>query len=244
MRQNLNGPWVDGPTELIQHAVDHLDAGGDFDRRIAMVSIDNAVELAIKTYLGLPERIRGSKGPSRKEFAECSESFPLLLDLLQKYSSDRIVDFSLEDIEWYHRIRNQLYHSGNGITVELSKVETYLELGIILFKNLFGTNPSITKGYVLNSKIGQFLQLWNAFEDELRGKLPPKQGPAYYQRMDYLYSLNREAGESWKSLVMFRSELVFGLSEIGSKEIEANIAELKRLSEMVKKLPNDDSTST
>ncbi len=39
----MNGPWTDGPRELIQHAVDHLALGGDFDRRVAMVSIDNAV---------------------------------------------------------------------------------------------------------------------------------------------------------------------------------------------------------
>ena len=55
-------PWTDGPRELIQHAVDHLALGGDFDRRIAMISVDNAVELTIKTYLGLPERARGDKG--------------------------------------------------------------------------------------------------------------------------------------------------------------------------------------
>ena len=61
----MPGPWTDGPRELIQHAVDHLSLGGDFDRRIAMLNADNAVELIIKTYLGLPERTRGFKGPGQ-----------------------------------------------------------------------------------------------------------------------------------------------------------------------------------
>jgi len=52
----METPWVDGPRELLQHAVDHLSLGGDFDRRIAMVSIDNSVELTVKTFLGLPKR--------------------------------------------------------------------------------------------------------------------------------------------------------------------------------------------
>ena len=92
----LKGPWVDGPKELIQHGVDHLDLGGDFDRRIAMVSVDNAVELTIKTYLGLPERTRGSKGPGRKELEQAGESFPALLDLLETYASHLITGLSLE----------------------------------------------------------------------------------------------------------------------------------------------------
>ena len=83
----MTNPWTDGPRELIQHAVDHVALGGDFDRRIAMISIDNAVELMIKTYLGLPERTRGFKGPGRKELETASESFPGLLDLLQNYAA-------------------------------------------------------------------------------------------------------------------------------------------------------------
>jgi hypothetical protein len=82
----MNGPWAQGPKELIQHAVDHLAIGGDFDRRIAMISIDNAVELMLKTYLELPKRSRGTDGPSRKEMETSFNSFPSLLDLIEKYA--------------------------------------------------------------------------------------------------------------------------------------------------------------
>ena len=47
----------------------------DVNRRLAMISIDNAVELMIKTYLGLPKRITGL-GISRKDFQDISESSP------------------------------------------------------------------------------------------------------------------------------------------------------------------------
>ena len=82
-------PWTEGPSELLQHAADHLALGSDFDRRMAMISIDNAVELAVKTYLQLPKRVRGTDGPSRKEFEEKSRSFPDLLDLLENFGETK-----------------------------------------------------------------------------------------------------------------------------------------------------------
>jgi hypothetical protein len=69
-------PWTSGPRELLDHAIGHLHNRGPFDYRIAMISIDNAVELAIKTYLGLPKRVRGLDGPSRQRLQDAGTSFP------------------------------------------------------------------------------------------------------------------------------------------------------------------------
>jgi len=82
-----------------------------------MISIDNAVELMIKTYLGLPKRITGLSIP-RKEYNDIAESFPALLDGLEKHAPDKLDGIDLGTIEWYHRLRNELYHQGNGLTVE------------------------------------------------------------------------------------------------------------------------------
>ncbi|SFN90801.1 hypothetical protein SAMN05660284_02499 [Formivibrio citricus] len=82
-----------------------------------MISIDNAVELMIKTYLGLPKRITGLV-ITRKEFAELSEGFPSLIDGLEQHAPDKLDGIDLGTIEWYHRLRNELYHQGNGLTVE------------------------------------------------------------------------------------------------------------------------------
>jgi len=176
----MNGPWTDGPRELLQHAADHLALGEDFDRRIAMISVDNAVELAIKTYLGLPERARRTKGPGRKELEAASESFPALLDLLDRFAADKLSGVGLGDIEWYHRLRNQLYHSGNGITVERARAEAYFQIAGALFENLFGHAPDLNDKTSVRTKTGEFLQLWTRFDHLLRQQLPPKDGLAYY----------------------------------------------------------------
>ena len=234
----MASPWTDGPRELLQHAVDHLAQGGDFDRRIAMVSIDNAVGLSVKTYLGIPKRARTGTGPIRKELEDASESFPALLDLLEKYASDRLVGVSLDDIEWYHRIRNQLYHSGNGITVEKSKVETYLELASSLFQSLFDCSPELSNAGVVRTKTGEFLDLWVQFERILRRRLPEKRGPAYYWKRDFLKQVTPEAEVFYSTVAQFRNELVHGLREPSVDELHENMERLSKLLRIMKDMPN------
>ncbi len=130
-------PWASGPRELLHHALEHIEQGSSFDNRIAFISIDNAVELIVKTYLGLPKRIRKTDGPPRKRLQEASHSFPDLLDLIEEYGAEKLEGIDLGDIEWYHRLRNTLYHEGNGVTVDPEKVDSYFQIARILFRNLF-----------------------------------------------------------------------------------------------------------
>ena len=155
-------PWVTGPAEILEHGLSLLKTDSDRNRRLAMIAIDNSVELAIKTFLGLPKRINGLS-ITRKEYAEISESFPRLLDALEKYCEDKIEGIDLGEIEWYHRIRNQLYHQGNGLTVEREKVTIYSELAKLLFKNLFDTKVEFS---TINEHeiIGEFLSEWAKLE--------------------------------------------------------------------------------
>jgi hypothetical protein len=160
-------PWASGPAEILRHGFELLKKDTDTNRRLAMISIDNAIELTIKTYLGLPKRVT-SLQITRSEYEEFAESFPKLLDALQKYASAKLGGINLGEIEWYHRLRNQLYHQGNGLTVERDKVEVYAELANVLFTNLFGfrlIEPEEHKAVLL----GMFMQAWVNFEKILSG---------------------------------------------------------------------------
>ena len=64
----MNSPWTDGPKELIQHAIDHLSLGSDFDKRIAMISIDNSVELILKPIIAVKENKTCLKDKMPDEF--------------------------------------------------------------------------------------------------------------------------------------------------------------------------------
>ena len=59
-------PWISGPGEILRHGLDLLRRDSDVNRRLAMISIDNAVEHMIKTYLGLPNRISGLTIPRKQ----------------------------------------------------------------------------------------------------------------------------------------------------------------------------------
>lgn len=130
MPSNSLPPWASGPGEILRHGLGLLREDTDTNRRLAMIAIDNAVELTIKTYLGLPKRITGLHVP-RKELSEISESFPALLDAIERHAHDKLLGIDLGEIEWYHRLRNELYHQGNGLTVERDKVNVYAQLAIV-----------------------------------------------------------------------------------------------------------------
>lgn len=158
-------PWSSGPREILQHGLSLLKKDTDAHRRLAMLSIDNAVELMIKTFLGLPKRITALTIP-RSRYDEFSESFPKLLDALQEYASDRARGIDLGEIEWYHRLRNQLYHEGNGLTVEREKVRVYAELAKVLFQNLFGYEIEV-EGDSKADGLGEFMQAWSELQTAL-----------------------------------------------------------------------------
>ncbi len=194
-----------------------------------MISVDNAVELLVKTWLGLPKRSRGTPGPGRKELEAASESFPGLLDLLDKHASGMLSGVDLGDVEWYHRLRNQMYHNGNGITVERSKVEAYFQIAKSLYEDLFGTPLNLDDSGAKHTKTGEFLSLWASFDRGFRQLLPPKDNLAYSWKKEYLESVSAEAAALWEQLTRFRNELVHGLSTPSAKDVDQKLADLRRL---------------
>lgn len=63
------------------------------------------------------------------------------------------------------QITNQLYHDGNGITVEKEKVDTYAAIAKILFENLFGIKfEEHKKQSSVHNYIGEFINLWATLE--------------------------------------------------------------------------------
>ena len=73
--------WASAAIELLRHADSHIDLESAFDKRIAFISIDNCVEICVRTFLSLPEGKSGIK-VSRGEVEAASTSFPKLVELL------------------------------------------------------------------------------------------------------------------------------------------------------------------
>ena len=128
--------WASGALELLKHADEHINKGQAFDQRIAFISIDNSVETAIRTFIFMPFSLSKVKF-SFKEKEEIGNSFPKMVNLLCEKASSKISGIELSDIEFYHRLRNQLYHDGTGLGVDKNHLEAYRTIGELLLKNLF-----------------------------------------------------------------------------------------------------------
>lgn len=166
----MNRTWASGCIELLQHANTHIDLENAFDKRIAFISIDNAVEVMVKTYLSLPKHFFGSDRPSRKELDDCSNSFTNYLILLTKYAGNKLVGIEMGDIEHYHRIRNTLYHDGTGLAVDQQYLNAYFALAKLLLKRLFDINTDNTAD---EFSLGKLIANWNLIEEYLTEILDP-----------------------------------------------------------------------
>jgi hypothetical protein len=236
-------PWVEGPLELLKHGINHLQKKTDIDNRIAMISIDNATELSIKTFLGLPKRITKLDKLSRKELDSIIGSFPSLLDGLEKYCEDKIQNIDLGDIEWFHRLRNKLYHDGNGITIESNKVVTYLEIVKQLITNLFKISmedlDAVTSIGTEFGEIGHLIALYIKLENVLL-EYAKKIGIEFTNNNSMIKILmeitnnsknriNQSIFNDINSVRKFRNEIVHGIS---SYSIES-ISDINKLIEKI-----------
>lgn len=232
--------WATGPGEILRHGVALLADDTDTNRRLAMISIDNAVELTMQTFIQLPKRITGID-VSRKERDEICSNFPNLLDGIEKHASEKIIGINLGEIEWFHRLRNELYHQGNGLTVERQKVEVYAELAGAFFAALFDVKLEVddSKGMQL---LGQFLNYWVQIEAALsianKGKKGSR-GGTFLQLIDEGVVTEQDFDE-FRQLSAIRNDIVH--SPDGQKLISKEVVRsAKRFSEILSQAYPDPS---
>jgi hypothetical protein len=85
-----------------------------------------------------------------------------------KYASERVSGLDAGDIEHYHRVRNQLYHNGTGLSVDERYLKSYRQIACILLQNLFGIEPEPP---VTEVSLEKLIYIWNQIELALSKKL-------------------------------------------------------------------------
>jgi hypothetical protein len=191
---------------------------------VGLISIDNAVELMIKTNLGQPARALGIHIP-RRRLDEISESFPALIDALEEFAKDRLGTIDLSDIEWFHRVRNQLYHGGNGLTVEKQKVVVYAELAEELFNNLFQLPPS---EQAQPDTAAVFLQKMSELQ-QIGDKLAEQDGITHGMGYQLSYLALNKRFPGYEAVRSFRNNLVHSASRQSEPELRQHLAKVEEL---------------
>ncbi len=122
-------PWQIGPTELIEFALERMHKGGDFDRRLAFLVLDIGVETLLKTYLTLPEGVAQFQIKRGERLEAVDGNFHELLRGVQSSNPKKASGLNFDYIEYYHNLRNTLYHQGNQVTaVSIYQLEGYAKL--------------------------------------------------------------------------------------------------------------------
>jgi hypothetical protein len=165
-------PWANGPFELLVHAEEHLRAGDDFDRRIALIGFDNAIEITIAAYLSLKPIQRRNRGYPAADVSKWMANYHTKLDFLDDEISARkgvwVVDRGY--ILWCHDSRNEQYHGGYRGVPEKQVLDIAPRAALWIFSFLFDVEDAEQR-----------------LARAIAGKLPspaPERNPAYDTAID------------------------------------------------------------
>lgn len=135
-------PWAYGPFEVLMHAEMHFRLGEDLDRRIAMIGFDNAIEVAITTYLNLYPIQRANRAYPKADVEKWLENFHTKVDFFFAECSTRTIDSTAkkDELVWFHEVRNGQYHNGGAAIPQRRELDGVCSAAVEIFSVLFGEN--------------------------------------------------------------------------------------------------------
>jgi hypothetical protein len=245
-------PWALGPYQLIQHADGHFKEGKDIDRKIAIVGFDNAIELCIDVFVNLHPRFRNNYQIKKEDIHKILQNYHTKMDFLDTYlkGKNESIGISVDEIIWYHTLRNELYHSGNGMIPELFTVQNIREGAIKIFEYLFNEKyeediesieNETEKPSIGNSDKMIFLSQWINFESKVRelhnllakGLEPSRKSLNYiWDELSKQMSFPTEHIQNFNLLTKIRNAIVHS-EDISEKEIGANLEKLDKLEDFI-----------
>ena len=107
-----------------------------------MIGFDNAIEVCIDVFIKLHPKVRGGVELRQEDIEKATHNYHTKIEWLDKYveANNLEIDFSIEEIVWYHSLRNELYHSGNGMVPEMHVLEGARSATLTVFNTLFKTD--------------------------------------------------------------------------------------------------------
>ena len=138
-------PWALGPFEILLHAEMHYRNADDLDRRIAIVGFDNAIELAIQTYLSLHPIQRQNRTYLKADVEKWLNNFHSKIDFFINEVTTRGIPIVCNQATfiWYHEVRNGQYHAGGATIPQARELDGIREAAMWVFSVLFEVNDAI-----------------------------------------------------------------------------------------------------
>lgn len=253
IKTSTTNPVVLGPVELLTHTFPLSVEENPQNCRVALTLIDSAVFLILKNYFGMPKIWTGND-LSRRDYYKISDSFADLLDLIEKYTENKVENEFIFKIENYHKICNALYYPENGLIVKTSDVENYRDLAKELFKKLFGFELKLTEAEE-TYYIGLFITNWVELENtllkirknpKLARDTEPQRGyllsiPVLIRRLKDMKLIDTEISNKLDYILQIRNTVTHSAMNPKNK-VSINtqtIKEIKQMNRFFEKLLND-----
>jgi hypothetical protein len=187
-------PWTYGPFELLLHAEMHLRSGDDFDRRIALIGFDNAIEVTITTYLTLNPLQRQNRCYQKADCDRWLNNYHTKLDFLEEECAKRGVTCVCAKAEfvWYHDIRNGQYHGGVATIPQARDLEAIRRGALWVFSMLFD--------------VADLEAILDERAKEASSKPLPQRTVEYDRLIDSEFDMVEIAGQQY-----YASEVLFGV---------------------------------
>ncbi len=202
---SLLKPWADGPFELILHAELQMQKGDDFARRIALISFDNSIEVAITTYLSLNPLQRQNRQYPRADVERWLNNYHTKLDFFFEELATRglTVSFEKGDVVWCHDVRNGQYHGGGPTIPRERELTDTRKVAILVFSILFDV-----------SDVENLLKIRIS---ELTGNDLPKREVDTDKLIDERYGVVRVAGIPYYTSELLYSVDPFAYGDVATK---------------------------
>lgn len=197
--------WARGSFELLVHAETHLRNGGDFDRRMAVISYDNAIEVAIHTYLNLHPIQRLNREYAKDKVRIWLENYHTKIDFFINEVSFRglMLVCDKADFVWYHEVRNGQYHTGGATIPQGEELEGIREAALWVFSVLYDIEDT-------EQRLAQ--------EMALRFPSPPEQDEEYNEAINDFYGETTVGGRKFSA-----SEVLFAVDGAFYRKLGAEL---------------------
>ncbi|ALZ06983.1 hypothetical protein CF342_06325 [Pseudomonas aeruginosa] len=132
-------PWAYGPFEVLLHAETHYRIGEDLDRRVAMIGFDNAIEVAITTYLNLHPMQRGNRTYPKVDVERWLNNFHTKAEFFFIECGTRSITANAkqDEVIWFHDVRNGQYHVGGATVPQRRELDGVRAAALEVFSVLF-----------------------------------------------------------------------------------------------------------
>ncbi len=177
-------PWIYGPLELIKHAEEHQQASGDFDRRMALIGYDNAIEVSLSTYLQLHPTQRGGAEYPKERVKYWLMNYHSLLDFFFDEFMKNLGQpspIARKTFIHHHNLRNNLYHEGKNFVPPKRDIQGARAAALYIFSTLFNVNGEelLIGSPTLHTPITKKFTFHGSRNDIF--KIPLQVGPALFR---------------------------------------------------------------